>query len=272
MYRTIIALLLLLSLGCASVTTTDTSCPPAPPPYQPTAEQVELDTIYSLLAYAVVYVNWQPATQESRGYNIGSVLVDPEDNVVCWAVNSVGVTGNGTQHGEVRLITNYVGNTRTFSLPKHAIYTTLEPCAMCSGMMTMQSIAKTVYGQRDPDYGATLERLALNSTAAGGYCPFPRTVVSVETESEFAAALDRGYARYHATTKEPRLTRFLASSEAQQIYAAAYKAFLDYKPVHAANEARLAAAREFLRGVPTSYMPIPYTTNCPAGSAAAPVP
>jgi tRNA(adenine34) deaminase len=271
MYRTIVSLLLILSLGCASASSS--SCPPGPPPYRPAPQQVELDTIYSLLAYAVVYVNWQPeGAPESRGYNIGSVLVDEQDNVVCWAVNSVGVTGNGTQHGEVRLMTNYVGNTRTFSLPKHAVYTTLEPCAMCSGMMTMQSVAKTVYGQRDRDYGATLERLALNSTAAGGYCPFPRTVISVETESEFAAALDRRYEQYHATTKEPRLTRFLASSEAQQIYAAAYKAFLDYEPVHAANEARLAAARDFLRGVPTSYTPIPYATNCPSGGTAAPLP
>ena len=99
-------------------------------------EQQELDYFYSLMAYAVVYKEWQNNAygESSRGYNIGSVLVNSDKHVVNWARNSVNITKNGTQHGEVRLIQSYLDSNHSFSLKGYSIYTTLEPCAMCSGI------------------------------------------------------------------------------------------------------------------------------------------
>ena len=52
----------------------------------------ERDSIYQLLAYAVVYKDWQTksAKDGARGHNIGCVLVDPNGTVVHWALNSNG--------------------------------------------------------------------------------------------------------------------------------------------------------------------------------------
>jgi tRNA(adenine34) deaminase len=236
------------------------------PVYTPTPQQVELDNIYTLLAYAVVYKNWQAqGTANPRGYNIGSVLVDPQNNVVCWAVNSVDVTSNGTQHGEVRLMTNYLNNTRLFNLKGYAVYTSLEPCAMCSGMMTLQVIAKTIYGQRDPDFGNAIQRLELNSSSMpGGYCPYPRAVISVESQTPTATAIDQAYCTYYNATQTPSLTQWLASPTAQALYAAANTQFASYQVQYPANQPYLTAAQSFLASVPSTYTPTPYTVGCTA--------
>ena len=252
------------SAQTACVFNTGPCNPPGPPVYNPNAQQVELDSIYTLLAYAVVYKNWQTGGMSNpRGYNIGSVLVDPTNKVVCWAVNSVDVTENGTQHGEVRLMTNYLNNTRKFNLKGYAVYTSLEPCSMCSGMMTLQSVLKTIYGQRDPDFGNAMQRLTMNSTAlSGGYCPYPRGVISVEAQTPSATAIDQAYCTYYNGTQDPSLTGWLASPTAQQLYATANTQFLDYQVQYSANQPYLAAAQAFLTGVPSTYTPTPYTVNC----------
>ncbi|HEY6320296.1 MAG TPA: deaminase, partial [Thermoanaerobaculia bacterium] len=170
--------------GCAG-----NPAPQAAPPLAQAANpaQVERDQIFSLLAYAVVQLDWQAqGAAEPRGYNIGSVLVDKNACVVYWGLNSVGLAKNKTQHGEVRLMTCYMDRKREAGQPlpganlkDYAIYTTLEPCAMCSGMMVLQSVLRTVYGQKDPSFGDALERLAFDGERCGGYPPYPRPVQSI---------------------------------------------------------------------------------------------
>ncbi|MBW1944223.1 MAG: hypothetical protein JRJ51_15510, partial [Deltaproteobacteria bacterium] len=139
---------LLMCLSCAShragVTyRANDNCQVEVPVYHPTPAEIEKDKIFSLVAYAVVFKGWQQSRNVGRGYNIGSVLVDENDNIVCWARNAVNVTKNNTQHGEVRLMLNYLHNCRNvFSLPKYRLYTTLEPCAMCSGMMMNDNLTE----------------------------------------------------------------------------------------------------------------------------------
>lgn len=281
--RSVLSFLIAISLlsGCATAPVANVAtraadptcvfntkpCGTGSPAYTPSPQQVELDNIYTLLAYAVVFKNWQPeGTQNPRGYNIGSVLVDPNNAVVCWAVNSVDVTENGTQHGEVRLMTNYLNNTQKFNLKGYAVYTSLEPCAMCSGMMTMQDVSKTIFGQTDPDFGNAMQRLEFNSSSMpGGYCPYPRGVISVEAQTATATAIDQAYCAYY-NNPQPHsgLTHWLTTAEAQTLYAAANTEFLNYQVQFPANQPLLAAAQTFLTGVPSTYMATPYTTNCPA--------
>jgi len=95
----------------ANVSVTEYStCSPTPTPYSPDPVQTEKDNIFSLLAYSVVLKGWQWQHEQPgvRGYNIGSVLVNSNNEIVCWARNAVDITENESQHGEVRLITNYL--------------------------------------------------------------------------------------------------------------------------------------------------------------------
>jgi tRNA(adenine34) deaminase len=208
----------------------------------------EVDEIFSLLTYALVYANWQPGSvprSQRRGYNIGAVLVDKDQRPVFCGLNCINSTDNATQHGEVRAITAYLEKTRRFNLDGFTIYTSLEPCIMCAGMMTMTDIDRVVYGQKDVDFSNGLERLALDTRAFGGYAPFKRTTWADASPTAFRARLDAAYQQFLNTEPEKILAKFLAGPEAEAIFKEAHTAFLGFEAKYPANAATYAAARAF---------------------------
>jgi len=208
----------------------------------------EVDEIFSLLTYALVYANWQPGSvprNQRRGYNIGAVLVDKDQQPVFCGLNCINATDNATQHGELRAITAYLEKTRRFNLDGFTIYTTLEPCIMCAGMMTMTDIDRVVYGQKDVDFSNGLERLALDTRPYGGYAPFKRTTWADASPLDFRARLDAAYQRFLATEPEKILAKFLVSPEAEVIFKEAHATFLSFEVKHPANAATYEAARAF---------------------------
>jgi tRNA(adenine34) deaminase len=178
----------------------------------------ERDEIYMLAAYAVVYNDWQDGSGQKRGHNIGSVLVAPNGKIVNWARNCNARLANGTQHGEVRLMVGYLNRVGGYSLTEHTVYTTLEPCAQCSGMMVLTNIKRTVYGQTDPGFGKAIERLKLDSRKwnPAGYPPYPRAVISDRSDSRYCAQLEEAYKKTGGS-----ITTFLLSEQARAIFQAA---------------------------------------------------
>ncbi len=214
--------------------------------------QKELDEIYSLFAYSLVFKDWQPDSiprNKRRGYNIGTILVDPDNNVVHWGVNCVNITNNSTQHGEVRAIMSYLDSLKLYNLKGFTLYTTLEPCAMCSGMMTMTNIKRVVYGQNDVDFSGALDRLALNSEKFGGYKPYPRTVISDPAPSTFIVELNSAYSVYCENEEEKYLSKFLTSDKAWQIYYKATKKFQGYDIKYPENLKYYEQAKLFLNKI-----------------------
>ncbi len=208
----------------------------------------------------MVLRDWQTTNGAGgRGYNIGSVLVDPEGNPVCWARNAVNALDDGTRHGEVRLITNYLHNKPDLKkLKKYTVYTTLEPCAMCAGMMTLTEVERTVYGQTDPDYGGVFERLQANQKGCGGPCPYPRGVIAAAAETPVRSAID---AAFHASGKDD-ITAWLASDEARALFARAADELAAGTARFPENESVLEKARRYLARVPATTPADPYTDAC----------
>lgn len=192
----------------------------------------EREGIFALAAYVVVYKDWQTvATTPRRGHNIGSILVTPNNVPVAWGRNCIAQTNDGTQHGEVQLMQNYIDEHDTELLDKYTIYTTLEPCAMCSGMMSLVKVAHCVYGQNDGDalrvgYGRAIERLQLDSSSLpNGYKPYPRTPeTSKAIDLPHRKALDNMY----NTGSESSITEFLLSDAARKVYADANDEFYNF--------------------------------------------
>ncbi len=209
-----------------------------------------------LTAYSVVFKDWQEAGPNKRGHNIGSILVDKEGTIVRWARNCNTILNNGTQHGEVRLIIGYLNSSPKRMLDGYTIYTTLEPCAQCSGMMILTHVSRTVYGQTDPGFGKAIERLALDSRQwnGNGYTPYPLTnkLTSNQSPCDYRVQLDNAYqeanTKYHETKPNADLpiTRFLLSNPAKLIYQAAATALQRYKVVHPDNQVVLEQAKKFL--------------------------
>ncbi|WP_170229837.1 nucleoside deaminase [Polyangium fumosum] len=229
------------------------------------------DEIHQLLAYAVVVNDWQSQAASSaggasvRGHNIGGVLVDQNWRPVWWERNSNAITCNGTQHGETRIMWSYLEYAKTKDLSCHMIYTSLEPCAMCSGMMAQQKIRRTVYGNTDFGFGKAIERLH-EPPPKGIWTnepsdphrriveqPFPRTPTSVVSASPFRIALDKDLYAFERVLRNGKgignTTEYLATESqtcaasvdpngkmpetekvgcARKIYEAARAAFLDY--------------------------------------------
>jgi len=194
--------------------------------------QLEIDEIFSLFTYKIVYDNWQDHSiprENRRGYNIGSILVNPQNEPVHYALNSVGITQNSTQHAEVRLMTQYLDSSDFFDLHDFTIYTTLEPCAMCAGMMAMTRVKRTVYGQNDVEFSHALERLAFDSKSIGGYAPFPRKVISSPSPSNIRQELNKAFQEFLSIDSEKILAKFLSNDQAKTIFKNASQLFENFQ-------------------------------------------
>ncbi|MFT3932112.1 MAG: nucleoside deaminase [Chitinophagaceae bacterium] len=214
--------------------------------------QQERDNIFSLLTYTIVYNDWQPASvprEKRRGYNIAALLVNKDNTPVQYGLNAINVTENATQHGEVRAITSYLEKTRAFNLDGFTIYTSLEPCVMCAGMMIMTSVQKCVFGQHDIDYSKAFERLSIDTRDIGGFPSYPRKVTAIASSTDFCKQLDEAYQSFLQTDSEKILAKFLTTPAAETIYQKAAAAFLNYHVQYPDNQVIYEKALSFYNSI-----------------------
>ncbi|MCK6542442.1 deaminase [bacterium] len=212
--------------------------------YVPQNAREEADMMASRAGIACIYRDWQTNSDPSngqfmRGYNIGSVMIDWNDTSIAYALNCVGCFNNGTQHGEVRVMQQYSFCTGNYYLENCTIYTNLEECAMCAGMMSLEKVPLTIYAQHDPCFGGALQRLLLNSKSLpGGYPPYPRVTKPVASKLDFYQAINNAYAQYCGSGDvcNCNIVAFLASSQAQMLYSNETNKFLAYTPIFAENQ------------------------------------
>lgn len=111
-----------------------------------------------LLAFAIAAVGHGPLQapnpNRSRNYlgqNIASVLVDSNYKILRWGINTN--AEHQSLHGETNIIRSFQASNNS-ALPNGGkLFTTLEPCAMCSGMIVhtagMGNDFEVISGQRD---------------------------------------------------------------------------------------------------------------------------
>ena len=173
--------------------------------------EAERDHLYSLLAMSVIRHDWQ-WPEETRGHNIGSVLVkNSTGEVAYYARNSNRVLTNGSQHGEVRLVTNFLKCEEEGTyLKDYTLYTTLEPCIMCAGMLTMTQVSRVVYVQKESTYGDTQEAIV----NAGYPICYPEASVN----STFKQRLEADFELWRERTGQNSITRWLLGDSAKAVY------------------------------------------------------
>ena len=201
-------------------------------------EEQEIDNIFILLTYALVYKNWQldktPRSQR-RGYNIAALLVNEKNEPVFHGLNTIASTNNSTHHSEINAMLNYMKKYNDFDLDGFKVYVSLQPCIMCLGMMMMTKVKKIVYGQNDDNYSNIAERLALDTTAIGGYSPYPRNLIIEPSKLKYKTQLDDAFKEFQIFNENKILAVFLCSEVARLIYYETYTDFLNLTLKHSSN-------------------------------------
>ena len=88
---------------------------------------------------------------------VGAVLVDPAGQVVARAGNRTRELCDPTAHAEILVIRAACAAAGSERLPGHALYVTLEPCAMCATAISAARIARLYYGAADPKSGGVAQ-------------------------------------------------------------------------------------------------------------------
>ena len=152
------------------------------------ADSLNRHYIFMRLSWALLQAGffWRvqpdPANVNRAGHNIGGVLRGPNDEIIAWALNTN--TGDFSQHGEVNMMEYFyrLAANRPNPLNNHILYTTLEPCHMCSGMYAdVGNNMECRYGQPDD----TSENSALRRQANGSTEIWQATPLSARVSTEF---------------------------------------------------------------------------------------
>ena len=97
------------------------------------------------------------ALEEAKKSNddipVGAVIVK-NNKVISKAHNEVIKRNDSTAHAEIIAIKEACKKLNTYNLSGCTIYSTLEPCPMCTGAIINAKIDKVVYGAMDTSYGA----------------------------------------------------------------------------------------------------------------------
>jgi tRNA(Arg) A34 adenosine deaminase TadA len=205
------------------------------------------------------------AGSEYLGHNIGAVAVDTTGEVIDFDFNHNQIFGSSAEHAEARLIRRvfsltqlYDGwdtrapddppRTRGYStvLGGVTVYTSLESCAQCSGVMALGQVGQVVYLQRDPGtYHIGNILWNLTSRVSGGAeaeevkATAPRPVPGSEIDFPYFDELNAKYRDYYAAVRQrpfyvmqgrqpdssSALTCFLCTDEAFDVFDRAREAF-----------------------------------------------
>jgi len=144
--------------------------------------------VFSLLAMALIYDAWNgnkngqwgdyPFRDNQRinpglykgdrylGHNIACLAVDGNGEIIDFEFNHNNLFNSSAEHAEARLVRRIFSLNQIFdhwqarddiqdapsttTLNEVTIYTTLESCAQCSGIMTLANLKSVVYLQSDP--------------------------------------------------------------------------------------------------------------------------
>lgn len=74
----------------------------------------------------------------------GAILVK-NDEIVMYGENKIHSFCDPTHHAEIGLIRAFCSENNIFDLSEYILYTSCEPCVMCTGAMVWSNLGKIVY-------------------------------------------------------------------------------------------------------------------------------
>ncbi len=84
---------------------------------------------------------------------VGAILV-LNDKIIARSHNTTIHTLDPTAHAEINVLRKACRKQQNYRLPNSVLYTTLEPCLMCTGAIIHARIKRIVFATHDPKFGA----------------------------------------------------------------------------------------------------------------------
>ena len=91
---------------------------------------------------------------------VGAVIVY-KDEIIARAFNRKNLDNIATYHAEIIVIEEACRKLKNWYLDECTLYTTMEPCMMCTGAIIQSRIKKIVYGTKNESFGY-LSKLSTN--------------------------------------------------------------------------------------------------------------
>ncbi|HJR08613.1 MAG TPA: deaminase [Pyrinomonadaceae bacterium] len=193
------------------------------------------------------------------GHNIGAIAVDGDGRVIDFDFNHNRIFNSSVEHAEARLVRRVYGlaqvqdswNTNDYTpeskpmndyntLENVTLYTSLESCSQCAGIMALGRVKEIIYLQSDPGMyliGNILHNLTLDTKLQA-----PRPVAASEVSLPYHDRLNNAYVRFSEQVAGkpffiPRegkpdhsnsITSFLCTKAAYDIYGEAAGVFTEY--------------------------------------------
>lgn len=234
--------------------------------------QKERHQLYSLLLMSIIHYYWNgskegkgeyplnPKEENSNespfmqndyiGHNIAALAVDNFGSIIDFDFNHNKIFASSDQHAEMRLVkriyslsqindsweTGKNSDRDYMKFSDVSIYTSLESCAQCSGVMTLANLKEVIYLQSDP--GQYFIGNILRNLTKKDERPAPVPVSGQEFQFKYFNYLNDAY--YDFYFREPifyidkngkckktnSLTSFLCIEEAYKIYTEAKNEFM----------------------------------------------
>jgi tRNA(Arg) A34 adenosine deaminase TadA len=144
------------------------------------------------------------------GHNIACIAVDGHGRIIDFEFNHNDLFRSSAEHAEARMVRRLFGlanipdhwqtgeplpkKSRAFSLKDVTLYTSLESCAQCSGVMSLGRVKQVVYLQNDPGaymIGDIMYNLAGKEDGDGSSLaaiPIPASAVGLSCRTKLNAA------------------------------------------------------------------------------------
>jgi tRNA(Arg) A34 adenosine deaminase TadA len=187
------------------------------------------------------------------GHNIAAIAVDEAGFVIDFDFNHNALFNSSVEHAEARLITRLFKLNSVYDawrvaveprkyasdLSKVTVYTTLESCAQCSGIMALARIPTVVFVQPDPG-----QYMIGNLIKALSDVDAPEPIAASNFQFAAADALTNAYINYAANVSEAKpffkpndgskadvskaITSFLCNDDALEVFSQASQTFVNF--------------------------------------------
>lgn len=184
------------------------------------------------------------------GHNIACIAVDAEGDIIDFDFNHNEVLSSSVEHAEARLIRRVFSLTQINNgwathdvssaappiaystlLSDVTVYTSLESCSQCSGIMALGSVKEVVFLQRDPGQSSIGNILRMLGPISGSYRP-PLPIPADLLGFSYFGQLDTAFAQFEKGVpnqpffvpqtgkpdRSPSITSFLCTDLAMDIF------------------------------------------------------